>query len=209
MTYIAAADFRQLTIKPWCAGLVLSEADGTDAYLDLLIGLVTGRVEADLGDDFEPPNPDSDEVILLEWTGGWRLYVPRRVRSLTTVETQDSAGTYTATTAYRLRSSLNTAGTAMQDGRRQDWLEDWSGTGLWASGGTTVRLTGKFGWTAPPTDIKRLVALLVYDLAKSKADPLSNIAQRSTLDATIIYGEPREIVEISNRYRRRSEMALG
>ena len=37
VTYIAAADFRLGTLKPYTSGLALTEADGTDAYLDLII----------------------------------------------------------------------------------------------------------------------------------------------------------------------------
>ena len=69
VTYIAAADFRLGTLKSYTTGLALTEADGTNAYLDLVIASVTTQVELDLHDDFEPPNPDvgRDAGDLREW----------------------------------------------------------------------------------------------------------------------------------------------
>jgi hypothetical protein len=190
---------------------VLSEADGTDALLDTVIALVASRVEAELHDDFEPPNPDSDETLDVDGSGGWSLYLPRRTRSLTTVHTRDSFGALTlqASTTYRLKSSLNAAGTAMVDQRKLDVLEVLHGlsTVVWPYGTNTVQLVGKFGWAAVPDDIKRLVALKTYDLVKSNADPLSQITQRTTVDAILIQGESREIADIITRYRRDPVMA--
>ena len=204
MAYIAAADFRERTVKPHCANLILSETDGLDAYIDLIITQVATQVELDLADDFDPPSPDTDEIISVDGSGWSRLYLPRRVRSLTTVETR-ALEVYTtqASTKWRLRKSLNTAGTAMIEGRVADWLDAVSlSTTIWPAGADTVRLTGKFGWAAVPDDIKRLVALKTYDLVKGNADPLSRIVQRQTLDATVTYGESTEITDIMSRYQR-------
>jgi hypothetical protein len=207
MSYIAAADFRERTVKPYCANLILGETDGTDAYMDLVIAQVTARVELDLADDFEPPNPDNDETIDVDARGGYRLYTPRRVRSSTTVSARNPwviAYTAQASTAYRLRKSLNAAGTAMADGQKRDWLDAMPGltTGSWPNGAAAVQLVGKFGWAAVPDDIKRMVALKVYDQIKGSTDPLSRITQRQTIDATITYGPSQEVTEISDRYRR-------
>ena len=212
MAYIAAADFRERTVKPYCANLLLDETHGTDSYIDLIIAQVTTQVELDLADDFEPPNPDNDETIDVDGWGTLRLYAPRRVRSLTTVAARwPDVSTFTtlASTSYRLRKSLNTAGTAMVDGRTSDWLDAMPGlfTGIWPLGAETVRLTGKFGWAAAPEDIKRLVALRVYDLIKGNADPLSRIIQRQTFDATITYGPSTEVADITARYRRTPALA--
>jgi len=212
MAYIAAADFRERTVKPYCANLILGETDGTDAYLDLVIAQVVTQVELDLADDFEPPGGDADEAIDVDGWGTTRLYAPRRVRSLTTVQTRLAwLTTYVteASTSYRIKKSLNAAGTAMVDGSTSDWLDALSGlsTGVWPSGAGTVKLTGKFGWAAVPDDIKRLVALKVYDQIKGNSDPLSRIVQRQTLDATITYGPSSEVTDISNRYRRSPALA--
>lgn len=212
MAYIAAADFRERTVKPYCANLILTETDGLDSYIDLVIVQVVAQVELDLADDFEPPNPDNDETIDVDGWGTARLYLPRRTRSLTSVATRwpwVSTFTTEASTAYRLRKSLNSTNTAMVDGTKNDWLDVLTGlsTGVWPSGASTIRLVGKFGWAAVPDDIKRLVALKTYDLIKGSADPLSRIVQRQTLDATITFGPSPEITDITNRYRRSPALA--
>jgi len=212
MAYIAAADFRERTVKPYCANLILSENDGLDAYVDLIIAQVTTQVELDLADDFEPAGGDPDETIDVDGWDTARLYAPRRVRSLTSVATRYpwiSTFSTQAATAYTLRKSLNATGTAMVDGTKNDWLDAMPGlsTGIWPKGSGTVRLVGKFGWAVVPDDIKRLVALKVYDQIKGNADPLSRIVQRQTLDATITYGPSSEVTDISNRYRRSPALA--
>lgn len=212
MAYIAAADFRERTVKPYCANLILTETDGLDAYIDLVIAQVTTQVELDLADDFEPPGGDADEAIDVDGWNSSRLYSPRRIRSLTTVQTRLSyLTTYVteASTSYRIKKSLNAAGTAMIDGSTSDWLDALVGlsTGVWPMGAGTVKLTGKFGWAAVPDDIKRLVALKVYDLVKGSADPLSRIVQRTTADAILTYGPSSEITDITNRYQRSPALA--
>jgi len=212
VAYIAAADFREITVKPYCANLILSENDGLDAYVDLIIAQVVTQIELDLADDFEPAPGDADETIDVDGWGTTRLYAPRRVRSLTTVSTRwpwETNFTAQASTAYRLRKSLNAAGSAMVDGTKNDYLDAMPGlgTGIWPSGAQTIRLVGKFGWAVVPDDIKRLVALKTYDQIKGNADPLSRIVQRQTLDATITYGASTEVTDIVNRYRRSPALA--
>lgn len=169
-------------------------------------------MELDLADDFEPPTPDNDETIDVDGWGTSRLYAPRRVRSLTTVQTRwpwVTTFTTEASTAYRLRKSLNSANTAMVDGTKNDWLDAMPGltTGVWPSGASTIRLVGKFGWAAVPDDIKRLVALKTYEQVKGGADPLSRIVQRTTVDAVLTYGPSSEVTDITNRYRRSPALA--
>lgn len=201
MAYIVAADLRERTQKAFAAGLILDEADGTDAYLDLIIAQVTTQVELDLADDFEPAGGDPDETLDVDGAGWSRMYLPRRTRSLTTVNTRSSTGTLTlvASTSYRLHSSL-VSGTAMLDGNRFDFLDHL--TSVWPYGFQTVQLVGKFGWSAVPTDIKRLVALRTYGIIKAKADPLTTIVQRTTVDSVMTFGPSSEETEIVNRYSR-------
>lgn len=207
MTYIAAADLRERTRKPWAVGLVLGVEEASDADLDSVIALVATRIELATGDRFDPPVPDNDEALDCAGSGTTRLYVPRRVRSITTLKTRDTAGTLTtqASGSYRLHSSLNAAGTAMADGAHLDWLDvllPLTVGSVWPSGAATVQITGKFGWAAVPDDIKRLTALLVYDAVKARDDPLSRISSRTTIDAAYTYGEPREVLDILQRYSR-------
>jgi hypothetical protein len=203
MAYVAAVDFREETRKPWTKSLVLTQADCGDTELDALIAQVAGLIELELDDDFDPPDQDPDQTIIVDGTVGSRLYVPRRVRTLTSVGTRSLAGTVTpvAATAYRLHSSLTNAGTVMTDGyRKRDWLDSLSST-TWAYDG--IQLVGKFGWAMPPGDIKRLVALRVYDIVKPTGDPLSTVAQRVTSDGSLILGESREMARIVAAYNRK------
>lgn len=210
MAYIVAADLRERTQGSFAANLILGEGI-TDAYIDSVIAQVSTQVELEVSDDFEPPNPDNDEVIEIDGSGMARLYVPRRVRSLTTVETRwPWLSTYStqASTTYKLHKSLNSTGTAMVDGRVADYMDALTiSTGTWPLGGDTVRLTGKFGWAAVPWDIKRLVALRVYTLLKPSSDPLQTIVQRTTADAVLTFGPSVEEQEIVQRYSR--QVAIG
>lgn len=198
--YLLAADFREQTQKPWCKGLLLTEGDCSNAELDLLIAQVAGQWELELDDDFDPPSPDNDETINVEGTLGPRLHIPRRVRSLTMASTRSLSGMLTAVSSasYRLRSSLNSTGTAMVG--TWDWLDSAS-YNTWAADGG-VQLVGKFGWAAVPNDIKRLVALRVYDVMKATADPLSTVTQRITSDGQITMADSREITRIRGIYQR-------
>ncbi len=202
MAYAAAADFRERTLKPWTQGLLLGE-EVTDAYLDLVIAQVAGQVELELDDDFDPPSPDNDETIYVDGAIGSRLYIPRRVRSLTSVSTRTLSGTITAvgTTTWRLHSSLNGAGTAMVEGRKRDWIDSGSAS-IWASAGG-IQLVGKFGWAAVPGDIKRLVSLMVYDVVKGTSDPTTRLTQKTTVDAVFTYGDSREMGRIIAMYGRK------
>lgn len=210
MPYIVPNDFREVTVKPWCRNLVLTEAVG-DTELAAAIAVIQGRVEQDLMDDFEPPNPDNDVTLELDGSGQCRQYVARRIRAITTVKTRDSSGALTLEDAgtYRIHASLDTGGLVMLDQRRQDWLEVIPGrllsTGAdwWPWGPQTVQLVGKFGWGAVPEDIKRLTALRVYEYVKANANPLTTIQQVNYGDHVEIRGESREMGEIVKRYRRR------
>jgi hypothetical protein len=210
VTYVAAADFRLGSLRPWTANIALGENDATDLYLDAVIAWVTTQVEADLSDDFEPPQSDADETLELEGSGRVRQYIPRRVRSLTTVKTRSSAGALTsiAATDWRLHKSLNANGTAMVDNSQVDYLDLVSGA-VWPEGTQTVQLVGKFGWAAVPDDVRRLVSLRTYALVKATADPLSTVLQKTTIDAVTTFGPSTEETEITERYDRALKVTIG
>lgn len=200
MAYVAPSDFRLATVAPWCKRLVLTEGECTDPELVDLIATASLLVELELDDDFEPPNPDNDETIEVPGTIGSRLHLPRRTRSLTTVSAQSVSGATTLlpSTSYRLRSSLNGAGTAMVG--KRDWLDSLS-SNTWAT--ESIELVGKFGWAAVPDDIKKLVALRVYDAVRPSDDPMTTTTQRTTGDASIVVGESREMARIVAAYGRK------
>jgi hypothetical protein len=209
VAYVVPEDFLEVTAKPWCRNLIVGEGDVP--ALATAIVQVTSRIEHELQDDFEPPNPDNDVVFEVDGSGQCRLYCPRRIRSITSVKLRDSAGALTVqdTGTYRVSASLNAAGTAMVDQAKQDWLEVIpsrmlsTGADYWPVGPQTVQLTGKFGWGVVPDDIKRLVALQVYALVRPSADPLTTVQQVNYGDHVEVRGESREAAEIVKQYRRR------
>lgn len=204
MAYVAAADFRVGGLKSYTWDLALTEADGSNTYIDSVVAAAQLQVDADLNDDFEPAGGDPDETIVFAGNGRETLDLPRRCRSLTTVSTRDAAGSLTAwgTGTWRLDKSLNAAGTAMVDGRRIDYLEVLVGGLLpcWPTMGGSIELVGKFGWASPPEDVKRYTAKLVYDRIKPRAD--ATITQRTTIDAVITYGPDPELERIRSQYER-------
>lgn len=206
MAYVAPADFREQTRKPWTQGLLLDESL-VDDYFEDVIALVQERIDDELGDTFEPPSPDDDITLDLNAYGGRRLYLPRRIRSITSVSTRDLNGTLTAEAATLWRATSSLTGGEFADGP-YDYLElipgQYLSTGWWPYGAQTVQVVGKFGWPAPPDDIKRLTALYVYDYVKPKDHPLTNVESRTTLEGTIVYGPSEEIERIRDRYRRKA-----
>jgi len=195
MAYVAPGDLLAKTKKSWAQGYTLTESDGDATYIASVIADVEAWVDLTLDDDFEPAGGDPDTTLDVDGSGMPRLYVPKRVRSLTTVELRDSAGILTAqaATLYRLRSSIVNG--ALAGGA--DYLEligslSASG-GAWPYGINAVKLTGKFGWAAPPAEIKRLVALLVFDRVKSKNGNLRKTEQLQTRDATYTFVDPEDI----------------
>lgn len=204
MTYAVPADLREATQKAWAHDLILGP-EITDALLTQTIAWVATQLELDLADRFDPPSPDNDETIDVNGSLTTRVYLPRRIRSLTSLQTKNTSGTLAsvASSTYRVHSSLNAAGTdfAYDATRESDYIDAFGWTFPTEAG--SLRLVGKFGWAVVPDDIKRLVALGVYDVVKGTSDPTSRMTQKTTFDATYTYGPSREAAEIRSRYSRR------
>lgn len=177
MAYIAAADFREATPAEYCSGLALTTAEASDATLGSAIARLSQRFDDLTSDHFE-----SETLTLeLDGDGTTRILLPRRCTALTTVKTRDQAGTLTlqASTAYRLHSSLDSTGSKRIYGSL-DWIDlvplsgglvsTVDGPYGWPCGPQTVQVVGTFGWTTCPTDVKRAVALMVYDHFKPISD---------------------------------------
>ena len=197
--YIEAADFHSGSRKVWTEGLPLDEGDGDESYLEAAILVAQGRIEDDLGDVFEAPNPDDPIALTLSVRdASRRLSVPRRIRSITSVQTRDISGNLStqSSTLYRYSTSTDPV---------SDYLSIIDGlslsTGWWPVGLDTVVVTGRFGYVTPPDDIKRLCALYVYDYLRPKDDPFSSITERTTADGSITYGDG-EAEKIARRYKR-------
>jgi hypothetical protein len=173
MAYIVPADFRPETTASWCAGLVLTADQASSPDLTVLIAGISQRVEERTGDYFT-----KQAGLVLEHdveAPSKRLYLQRRCTAVTTVKTRyyDESLTTQATSPapYRLHSSLDAAGAVKIHGL--DYLElteagvgligTYWGPWIWPVGTQTVQVTGDFGWTVTPWDIKRATALHVWD----------------------------------------------
>lgn len=176
MAYTVPADLRLETVKWWGQGLTLTATEISDADLTLVIAAVSQRIDDWTQDHFE------SETTVTEYIDGWntsRLYPRRRIQSITSVAVQTVGGTtYTtlAATDYEVVSSIS--GSAVRiDG--SDYIAvaygrtvPGSGSGAWPHGPNAAKVIGTFSWPATPENIKKAVALLVYDEVKPQADIL-------------------------------------
>ena len=207
MSYLLAADFVEPTTKPWTVGIHLPESvAGNEDHLQAVIdNIIEARVDALLGDTFEPAGGDPDTTIEVNAYGGSRLYVPRSIRSITTVQTRSATGALTTESAslYRIVSSVSGGTTKVGQIDALDIVPGLNlSTGGWPYGTQTVRLTGKFGFTTPPTDVKRLAAKLTYQFFRPPSAGGTTIQTRQTQDGTITYGSDSEIEAILDVYGR-------
>ena len=209
MSYIEAADLIEPTAAPFSQGVRLTERDGTETYIQEVIDeIIRGRVDALLGDTFEPALGDPDETLELAGAGGTRLFLPRSVRSITTVKTRNSSGALTleSATTYRLTSSVS-GGTAKVGVIDALDAVQYLSTGGWPIGPQTVQVVGKFGFTTPPHDVKRLTAKLTYQYFRPASMSGTSIQTRQTADGTITFGTDAETEAILRVYDRFEVMA--
>jgi hypothetical protein len=218
MVYVAPADFRPQTHASWCAGLELTASQAPDADLTVAIASVTQRINDKTNDFFE-----ATVGLVLEhdvYAPSPRLYLMRRCTAVTAVKTRYFDGTLVTqdANAYRLHSSLDSTGAVEIQGSDYLDLTYW-GVGLsgtywgpwnWPLGTQAVQVTGTFGWTVTPGDIKRATALYVWDLFFRQAGDLQRAKAFSRGDARIELadGVP-EADEILSRYMRQSPVMIG
>lgn len=196
--YLDPDDFRSASLASACAGLVLDDLD--DVPLAGGIASASLRIDDWTVDHFQPPSPDNDVTLNVDAEGTSRLYLPRRCRSVTSVKLRNPDGTLTAaatTSGYRLRSSLNAAGSELEDGRMLDWIDVvYGGVGLpavawggsiygWPCGVNTVEVIGKFDWAVVPWRVQRAVALMVYDLFQPSRAGL-HVAESLQTDTQVV-----------------------
>lgn len=220
MAYLAFADFRTATLTEFCAQLALTTTEASDANLTSAIARFSQRLDDYTNDRFE------SEALTLEMDGEGtaKLILPKRCTAVGTVKTRDDADVLTlqAAAVYRLHSSLYSTGSKRLG--EFDWIEvvpDGNGlasvTGsayVWPRGPRTVQVVGTFGWTTTPGDVKRAVALMVYDHFKPRAEDLRRasawaIAEtRYEIARTLPTGIP-EADEVIANYRREGDVAVG
>lgn len=185
MAYIIAADFREASKKWYTSGLSLTTEEAVDADITAAIASMSAQFDQWTDDHFEDEN-EAVYTIDVREPSSVRLYMPRRLRSVTTLHTIDEDGTATleAATKYRLHSSLNAAGTERVG--EFDWLEIVQGERLsttgggWPIGTGTVRVTGDWSYLVTPDRVKKAVAILVYDQFKPRGDSLYRAQRWST-----------------------------
>lgn len=223
MAYLTPADFRAgAGLHEVCTGLSLTATEAPDAGLTSAIARLSQRVDDYTGDHFE-----SQTAVIEKLDVSFAsdiLFLPRRCTAVTTVQTQDELAVLTAQTSFRFRSSLNAAGDGLRDpATMTDYLQiipggpgltgvDWGW--VWPMGPQTVWVTGTYGWTTCPSDIKRALALLVFNHFKPIRADLRLAETVSVADSTIRFGAtfPSGIVEADDilyDYKRPPMVVVG
>lgn len=230
MTYLLPSHFRSASLHEACMGLDLTDDEADDVTLTAVIARVSLRLDRWTDDHYEPTTGTVD----IDGIGGSRLELPARYTAVTSVKTLDQFGTLSsalATTAYRLHSSLNAAGTLR---RSADAILDWlelvaGGAGLtapaggsqwtWPYGIQTVQIVGTYGWTTAPGDIHRALAMMVWDHVKRKLSDLRVAESVQAAGSIVRYTQPdpangiwsgiHEVDEIVADYSRRANVRVG
>lgn len=219
MAYIVPADFRSATLAEYTAGansLALTTTEvpstGSEALLTATIVRQSQRFDDACNDRFSTV---SESDYALNSNGTSRLVLPWRTTRVYNLFTVDAAGVSTLqdSEAYRLSSSLDA------DGARRiaelDVIEiiDW-GPGLvgtrspwyFDKGQASVLIEADFGWTTTPLDVKRAVALLVYDHYKPISKNIYQADQWVAGDARYSRSDGRfgipEVDDAVTEYRR-------
>jgi hypothetical protein len=194
MVYIAPDDFRASTLQWYTQELALDDADIPDELLDDVIAAKSFEFDELTKDHFEA---EDDLELMVDGTGRDKVYLPRRIRTVATVETLSSDGsTYTTQddTTYTVISSLDADGTGFSPVSDMDLLivpkpkvlaQVGDGT-VWPEGHRNIRVTGDFSWDEPPEIAKRAVALLVWDQIKRFNPDLMRASGYNLPDGTTI-----------------------
>lgn len=188
MAYVAAADFREGSKKWYTAQATLTQEQAPDADLTAAIASISAQFDGWCDDHFEATAATEFTLDVREHSR--RLYLPKRVRSVTQVETidEDGVATVEAATAYRVHSSLNAAGS--EETGKLDWLEIIPGerlstdTGGWPIGTGTVQVTGNWDYLVTPDRVKRAIALLVWNHFAPRGDSLHRAQRWQTEQAS-------------------------
>jgi len=197
MAYIATADFRTATIAEYCTGISLTTTEASDANLASAITRFSQRFDNYTNDHFE-----SEAVVLTLQGDGTsrRLVLPKRCTAISAISITDTNGTVTAQTSsvYRLHSSLYSSGSKRLSKDDFDYVELIVGNGgltgypsdhwnmyAWPADAGSVSVNGTFGWTTTPGDVKRAVALMVFDHFKPIRNDLRRTQSFTTADSAV------------------------
>jgi len=171
MALLTAADFRSST-KIWpdieLAGGTATAV--TDATITSAVTAATRIVNKYCRDDFEGDTTTAGTIIM-DGSGERSLVLTQRIQngSVTSVAERDADGNYTTidSTDYRVYTSLDSAGTDPY-ADAVDVIEYIAEDSTWTEGVLNVRVVAKFGWNTAPWEVKRAVALIVYDMLSGK-----------------------------------------
>ena len=222
MAYLTFLDFRTATLAEYCYGLDLTSTEAPDAALTAAIASISQRIDNFTNDHFE----SESRTFELDVSGcSSRLYLPRRARAISSVNTRlwDGSLTLEASTVYRLFSSLDSTGSFRIDNDGLDRLEVIPSTYLstgsmyWPEGPQSVEVTGTFSWAVTPSDIKFAVARLVYARFKESRADLDRADSLTNAGVTLRFLESddehptgiREVDEIIHDYTRDSFLGVG
>lgn len=178
MAYMVAADFRSATRAAWVPSTnVLEVSDVGSTELGSLITEMSNRLDEMTDDHFE--SSGAGTVILVNSIGGSELWVPKRIQAITKLETLFQPTTFVTenTSAYGYEAFTGD----MRQIHKEDLVKIVAGIGLsggpsWPNDRQCVRITGTFDWPTTPPEVKRAVALMVWDAVKAMGD----YAQRAT-----------------------------
>lgn len=201
MAYIAPADLRTATLAEYAAGLALSTTEVSSASTEALLTATIARV-SQLFNDFTNDVFESESLTLeLDGDGTSRLMLPKRTTAVTTVKLRDEDGTLGSaqtSTVYRLHSSLYSSGSKRSG--EYDWIDIVPlGAGLsnglegpyaWPCGPQTVQVVGTYGWTTTPAQVKRAIALMVYDHWKPSRPDIRAAESVSNNNVIVRYALP-------------------
>jgi hypothetical protein len=223
MAYVSFSDFRTATLAEYCYGLDLTITEAPDAALTSAITSISQRIDNLTNDHFESESLTYN--LDVDFTSS-RLYLPKRVRSVSAISTRIFDGTLTveSSTAYRMFSSLTPAGDLRIASDGLDRVETISsgvplstGSCYWPVGPQTVQVVGTFSWAVTPGDIKYAVSRLVYAKFKESRADLDRAETLTNAGVTLRFLETdadhptgiREVDEILTDYSRDAFIGIG
>jgi hypothetical protein len=139
----------------------------TEAAEDLWRAAIRA-VEGFCGQSFE----SVDETRLLSGTGSDVLYLPRRLESLTTLEVLGTSLDLTSVTMSDARDRLVVTPASFGNYAVRA-MRDYDDPRLFPYGNDNVTITGTWGWTAPPDEVRLALRLDLEDNALADSHALS------------------------------------
>lgn len=180
MVYVAPADFRLPTVKPYCIGITLDASqDISDANLTSLIAEQSAALDRYTGDHFE-----TETGVTVKADGNEDAYitVAKRIQSVTSIAVTYPGGASVTVPSTSFTFEAFTGDYSQID--HESIISLWPGMYLWPGGWPggyrNISIVGNLGWPACPDEIKRALALMVWGVAKPGAEPLNRAVRWST-----------------------------